>query len=295
MIIHGYRVETVVAKTGRDLWAHGVLGLGAQTAYYFFFSLFPILLFTAPILSLVGDRERTMQLIVGKLAPAIPPQALALVEGVLQDVVFAKGAPGVISIGALLALWTGSNVFSSLTDALNRAFGVPETRPFWKVTLLAMAFVIGAGIAMLIATTLFVFGRPIVHAFVHAIGLGGTTAVLWSLAQHAIAIALVIAVGVALFHVLPNARLTWKEALLGSVTATALWLIVTVAFRVYTEHFSTYNKTYGTIGAVIVLLTWMYLSMLSVLVGGELASEVHDGTGKIDGWATQVSRSRTRL
>jgi membrane protein len=281
MIIHGYRVETIVSNTRRDLWAHGVLGLGAQTAYYFFFSLFPILLFTAPLLAVVGDRQRTMQLILGTLAPAIPREALALVEGVLHDVVFVKGAPGVISVGALLALWTGSNVFSSLTDALNRAFGVPETRPWWKVTLLAMSFVIGAGIAMLVATTLFVFGKPIMHTIANTIGLGDTTVVVWSIAQPVIAIGLVIAVGMAVFHVLPNVHLTWTEALLGSVTATALWMIVTIAFRLYTKHFSTYNKTYGTIGAVIVLLTWMYLSMLSVLVGGEVASEVHDGAGKI--------------
>ncbi|HWZ59963.1 MAG TPA: YihY/virulence factor BrkB family protein [Gemmatimonadaceae bacterium] len=281
MIIHGYRVETIVGNTRRDLWAHGVLGLGAQTAYYFFFSLFPILLFTAPLLAVVGDRQHTMQLILGALAPAVPREALTLVEGVLHDVVFVKGAPGVISVGALLALWTGSNVFSSLTDALNRAFGVPETRPWWKVTLLAMSFVIGAGIAMLVATTLFVFGKPILHTIANTVGLGDTTVALWSIAQPVIAIGLVVAVGMAVFHVLPNVHLTWKEALLGSVTATALWMIVTVAFRLYTEHFSTYNKTYGTIGAVIVLLTWMYLSMLSVLVGGEVASEVHDGAGKI--------------
>jgi membrane protein len=281
MIVHGYRVETIVAKTGLDLWEHGVLGLSAQTAFYFLFSLFPILLFAASLLSVVGDRQRTMQVILEKLAPAIPRQSLALVEGVLQDVVFANGAPGVISIGALLALWTGSNVFASLRDALNRAFGVPETRPLWKITLLAMSFVIGAGVAMLIATTLLLFGRPILHAVAHATGLGGTTVVLWSVSQHTIAIALVMAVGVAVFHVLPNVHLTWKEALLGSVTATALWLLVTVAFRLYTDHFSTYNKTYGTIGAVIVLLTWMYLSMLAVLVGGELASQVHEGTGKV--------------
>jgi membrane protein len=286
MIIHGYRVETIVRQTLRDLWAHSVLGLGAQTAYYFFFSLFPILLFTAPLLGLVGDRQRTMQLILRPLAAAVPAEAFALVESVLHDVVFVKNAPGVMSLGALLALWTGSNIFSSLADALNRAFGVPETRPYWKTTLLAMSFVVLAGVAMLGATILFVFGEPILHALAGLVGAGGTTVALWSVAQVAIAIALVAAVGMAVFHLLPNVRLTWRESLLGSATATILWLIVTVAFRLYAEHFSTFNRTYGTIGAVIVLLTWMYLSMLAVLVGGEVASEVHVGIGRIDDLGT---------
>ncbi len=281
MVVGGYRINTLVRSTARHLWAHGVLGLGAQTAYYFFFSLFPILLFSAPLLSLVGDRRRTMEAILTQIAPVVPSEAYALIQSVLQDVVFSSGAPGVMSVGALLALWSGSNVFSSLADALNRAYGVPERRPFWKVSLIAMAFVIGAGVAMIAATILFVFAEPIVHALADLLGLGDVGVALWSIVQVGIAIALVVAVGAAVFYILPSVRLMWREALLGSVVATALWIVVTAGFRLYVENFSTYNRTYGTIGGVIVLLTWMYLSMLAVLVGGEFAAEMHAGTGRV--------------
>ena len=88
-------------------------------------------------------------------------------------------------------------------------------------------------------------------------------------------IAIVVALGAMVFRFLPSVRLAWSEALVGSAVATALWVLVTVGFRVYVQHFTKYNETYGAIGAVIVLLTWLYLSMLTVIAGGQLAAELH--------------------
>ncbi len=271
----GVDVGPLVKKVARNIFATDVLGLAAQTAYYFFFSLFPLFLFAAPLLSLVGNKRETVGVIMAQLAQAVPPDAYHLIEGVVNDVVFAKGAPGVISLGAILTIWAGSNVFSALTDALNHAFGTKETRPWWKTTLLACAFVLGASIVGLVATVVLIDGEGVVHTIASFVGMGATAQTLWTIVQFPIAIGFVILLMWAIYYILPNLRLRPREALLGAIAATALWIVVTIAFRFYVQHFGSYNKTYGTIGAVVVLLIWMYLTMLAILIGGVLAAEVH--------------------
>jgi membrane protein len=273
---------SLMGRVWRNILSTDVLGLAAQTAYYFFFSLFPLLLFTAPVISLVGDKQQTVSVIMQGIARSVPPDAYLLIQGVVNDVVFAKNAPGVLSAGALLTLWAGSNVFSALSDALNHAFAVTETRPWWKRTLISGAFVIGAGVVGAIATIVFLDGENVVDAIAGFVGLGTTARVIWTVLQFPLTAGFVTLLAWATYYVLPNLRLSSREAFIGAVVATASWIVVTLAFRVYVQHFGNYNKTYGTIGAVVVLLTWMYLTMLAVLSAGVLAAELHSRrTGKI--------------
>ena len=283
MRIGGIAVGPLLKKVGRSIHATDVFGLAAQTAYFFFFSLFPIFLFATPLLSIFGDRRTTVNLIMAEAARVMPGDAYHLISDVVNDVVFAKGAPGVISLGALLTLWAGSNVFSALTDALNRAFGAQDTRQWWKKTLIACGFVIGASIVGFIATLVLLDGENVVRVIANFTGLGTATKALWSIIQYPVAIVFVIVLMWAIYFVLPNLRMTWGEALLGAVVATALWIVVTLAFRLYLQHFNNFNDVYGTIGAVVVLLTWMYLTMLAILTAGVLAAEVH---GELSGHRT---------
>src|SRR5689334_16231185 len=105
MVIKGFKVGPLLKKTGSETLSDDLLGLAAQTAYYFFLSLFPIFLFAAPLISLVGDKARVINYVMQQLGTAVPPDAITLIRGVVRDVVFAPGAPGLISIGALLAAW----------------------------------------------------------------------------------------------------------------------------------------------------------------------------------------------
>src|SRR6186713_1420573 len=139
MVVMGYRVEALFKRTLRETLDDNLLGLSAQTAYYFFFSLFPLLLFVAPLLSLVGNKQETFGLLAGQLQQVVPSEGWSLIGGVIKDVVYAENAPGLMSIGALLAIWAGSNVFSALIGALNVAYDVKDTRPWWKQKLIAIA------------------------------------------------------------------------------------------------------------------------------------------------------------
>ena len=282
MVVMGYRVESVATRTLREILDDSLLGLSAQTAYYFFFSLFPLLLFVAPLLSLVGNKEETFGLLATQLQQVVPNEGWALIGGVIKDVVYAKNAPGLMSVGALLAVWAGSNVFSALIDTLNSAYDVTDTRPWWRKKLLAVASVVVIGFVILISTVLILGGERLSAWIADRLALGESVRTALGYAQIPIGFALLVTIAWLAYYFLPNLRQSKRQVLVGAVFTTIAWTAVTLGLRVYVTSFANYNATYGAIGGVIVLLTWMYYSMFVLLVGGELASELHHGTGAIE-------------
>ncbi|HJU90832.1 MAG TPA: YihY/virulence factor BrkB family protein [Gemmatimonadaceae bacterium] len=282
MIIRGYRVGPLLKKTFNEVLRDNVPGLAAQTAYYFFFSLFPIFLFLAPLISLVGDEQEIVNWLMAQLAATVPGEAIDVVRNVVLDVVFSPEAPGLMSAGIVLAAWAGSNVFNNLIDALNRAYDVTDTRAWWKKRLIALACVSVSAILLGIAATIMLAGPDIVKWVSDRVGLAPALETLWMVLQYAIAFAFLVGMMFLIYYFLPNLRQRKRQILVGAAVASLLWVVGTLAFRLYVTNFASYNKTYGTIGGVIVLLTWMYLTMLAILIGGELNSELHHGTGAIE-------------
>jgi membrane protein len=233
------------------------------------------------MLSLVGDKQQLMNFIIGQVARVAPGDAVVLVRTVLGQVIYAENAPGLISVGAVLALWAGSNIFSALMDALNSAYNVKETASLVAPQAPRDRDGVVAGVILGTATVILLAGDDIAKWVSRLAGLGDI-GMIWTAAQFPIAIAFLVGLAWVQFTFLPNVKQNKWHTLAGACTTVALWLLVTLGFRVYVQNFGNYNATYGTIGAVIVLLTWMYLSMLTVLIGGELASELHHGTGAID-------------
>ena len=282
MVFRGYDVGQLAKRTFKEIGDDRVLGLAAQAAYYFFFSLFPILLFLAPLLGVIGDKQENFNWVVGQLRQAVPGEASALIDNVVRSVVFAEGAPGLISTGALLAVWAGSNVFGALMDSLNEAYDVKETRPWWKRKLIAVASVFGIGGTILLTSVVFIAGDWIVGWMGDHMGLAEQTQQVWAWARIPISFAMLVGLAWLSFFFLPNIRQSKRHVLAGAVLTTVLWVLVTLLFRFYVQNFANYNATYGTIGGVIALLTWMYFSMVVFLVGGELNSELHRGTGQVE-------------
>ena len=281
MMVMGYKVQPLVKRVLTETMDDNLLGLSAQTAYYFFFSLFPMLLFVAPLLSLVGNKQETFGLLAGQLQQVVPSEGWSLIGGVITDVVYAKNAPGLMSVGALLAIWAGSNVFSALIDALNAAYDVKDTRPWWKKKLIAMASVLVTGLILLVATVLILGGDTLADFVADRLAFGATARAAWTYLQTPIAFAMLVAIAALSYYFLPNLRQSKRQVLVGAVFTTMAWAGVTFAFRAYVTNFANYNATYGAIGGVIVLLTWMYFSMLVFLIGGEINAELHQGTGAV--------------
>jgi len=278
MVILGYRVPVLARKTLSESLEDNVLGLAAQTAYNFFFSLFPLFLFLAPMLALFGDKQQIVSDLLSRMAGFLPADALSLVSKVITDVAFTESAPGLISAGALLAAWSGSNIFTTFTHALNKAYDVNEERPWWKRRLLALGVMLGWTVIIIVVTAILLAGDDITEYARTNMGLSAA-ADIWAIVQFPVALALLVAFLFIMYALLPNVKQDKRHVLVGSIVAALLFIIATLLFRLYVQNFGAYNKTYGTIGAVIMLLTWMYVVSVVILVGGELNSELHHGTG----------------
>lgn len=281
MVIKGYRVGPLLKKTVREIGSDGVPTLAASAAYNFFFSLFPLLLFLAPLLSLVGDKQQLVGYILGRLTSVMPPQHIAAIQPVLNDVVFSSSAPGLMSLGALLAAWSGSNIYGTLMSALNAAYDVTETRSWVKQQIIRLvSFAIG-GLIIGGSTIVLLNGEGVTDWLGRLLHLGSASILIWKIVQFPIALAGLVLFAYMTFTLLPNVKQKKAHVLVASLVTTVLWVVATLIFRLYIQNFPP-NPAYGLVGAVIILLTWMYYTMFVVLVGGELASELQHGTGAVD-------------
>ena len=281
MVIRGFDVVQLLKKTGHEIAEDRITSLAAQTAYYFFFSLFPLLLFLTPMLGLFGDGRQMMDAMLSRLSTTLPADALSLIRRIFSQVITAQGGTGIMSLGLLLAAWSGSNIFGALMDALNIAYDVKESRPWWKRQLLRLGSLVIAAVVVLLATAIFMDGERFARWVGSTLGLGNAGITAISVLQLVVAVALLVGLGAVLFKILPDVSQRWSAIVVASVVATILWIAATLLFRLYVQNFGSYNKTYGAIGGVIALLTWMYYSMFVLLSGGELASEMHHGSGAV--------------
>jgi membrane protein len=268
----GLGAKTLARRVIHEIQEDDCLGRAAQLGYYFLFALFPFFLFLTTLLGYLpipNLLDRMMEV----LAPLLPGDALRLVqENLSQLVTGARG--GLLSFGILAALWTSSSALTALIDSLNRAYDVEEGRPFWKVRLIAMMLTVGLSVFMVVALVLLTFGPQLGRWVANLVGLGQVFAWGWNIFRWPVIGGLLIIAIAMVYYFGPDVEQEWKWITPGSVFAIIGWLLTSLGFAFYVNRFGSYNATYGTIGAVIVLLTWMYLSGLFMLIGGEVNAEI---------------------
>jgi membrane protein len=249
----------------------------AALSYYFLFALFPALLFVAAILGSVPGAP-LMDHLMRYVTRVLPRDAAMLVSRTLGEVVTGAGA-GLISVGALGALWGASTGMVSIMAALNVSRGVVDDRKWWERRLIALALTLGFSLFTFTALLLLVFGEWIGEAVAGAIGFGAAFTQGWRLAQWPVA-ALCVLTGISLVYTLaPARRPRWRSVSPGSVVALSGWLAMSFGLRLYVRFFDTYNATYGSIGGVILLMLWLYLSSLLLLVGAEINAVAGERAG----------------
>lgn len=280
MTISGYRVGPLLKKTFFEVRDDNVSTLAASAAYNFFFSLFPLLLFLAAMFSLVGERRQLIDYITSRLTAVMPAEQITTLLPAIHNVVLSPSAPGLISLGLVLTAWSGSNVFGTLMTALNTAYGVTETRSWVRQQVIRLTSFVLGGVILLISTIVLINGGGIANLVGRLLGLGSMTILAWKILQVPIALAGLVLLAFMTFYLQPNVRQRKGHVLVAAVVTTVLLVLATLVFRLYIKNFPP-NPAYGLIGGVIVLLTWMYYTMFVVLVGGELASELHQGTGAV--------------
>ena len=249
------------------------LGLAAQLAYYLILALFPFILFLVAVLDAFGSSSpQFVNELFDYLRRVMPAQVFDLIETYTERTLRNEDtAPGLLSVGILGTVWAASGAFSALINALNRAYDVQETRPFWKVKGIAILMTLGLSVLILGGVLLLIAGPSIGETIAEVFTLGDEFVVVWNVARWPAALLFMVATVALLFYFAPDAGQPFRWITPGGFVGIALWVLASLAFNVYlSSDFNTYDKTYGSIGTVIVLLLYLYISSLTIFFGATL-------------------------
>jgi membrane protein len=256
--------------TVQEFQRDDALGIAAQLAYYLILALFPFILVLVSLLGTFGSEELASE-VLGYFQQVMPDQAYEIIKDFTDNIISGKAeAPGLFTFGILFTLWAASGAFAALINALNRAYDVQETRPFWKVRSIAILMTLGLSVLILIGVLLLVLGPQIGEAIANVLGLERTFLVVWEVARWPVALFFMMFTVALLYYFAPDVDQPFRWITPGGLIGVVLWVLASVGFNFYVSNFGSYNKTYGSIGAVIVLLLYLYISSLTILFGATL-------------------------
>jgi membrane protein len=256
--------------TVQEFQRDDALGIAAQLAYYLILALFPFILVLVSLLGTFGSEELASE-VLGYFQQVMPEQAYEIIKDFTDNIISGKAeAPGLFTFGILFTIWAASGAFAALINALNRAYDVQETRPFWKVRGIAILMTLGLSVLILIGVLLLVLGPQIGEAIANVFGLERTFLVVWEVARWPVALFFMMFTVALLYYFAPDVDQPFRWITPGGLIGVVLWVLASVGFNFYVSNFGSYNKTYGSIGAVIVLLLYLYISSLTILFGATL-------------------------
>ncbi len=260
---------------GKRLWAQlvrdDVMASAAQLSFYFVLGLFPFLLFLLALLGYFAEAGTELRAnLLRYLGTVAPAKASALIHNTVAEISAARSG-GKLSFGLLTSVWAASTGMRSIITALNAAYGVREARPWWKRRLVAIGLTIALAVFILLALVLMLYGSEIALVIARWFNLGNAFTQAWKILQWFLAIAFVLIAFTLVYFFAPNVKgVKWRWIAPGSTLAAVLWLLISFGFSLYLHFFNTYSATYGALGAVIVLLLWLYLTGAAILLGGEV-------------------------
>jgi membrane protein len=267
------------AKLAKRVWKEvqedEVFGRAAELSYYFLLALIPFLIFLTSVIGLVlGSGTGTRRTMFDYLARVMPPSAYELISSTMYEVTAASSG-GKLSFGILAALWAASNGLGAITTSLNVAYDLKESRPWWKQRLVAIGLTMALSILIISALVLVVAGGHIADGLAGAYGFGTTFPLIWKIVQWPVVLACLVLAFALIYYFAPDFHeQSWQWLTPGALIGVVLWLLVSIAFRVYLQFFDSYSATYGSLGAVIILMLWLYFTGAAVLIGGEINSEI---------------------
>jgi membrane protein len=271
-----WRLHVSSATTfGKQVWTSsyedGVYNRAAELAYFFFLSLFPGVIFITTLLGFVfKSNAQLTALLLQYLSTTLPGTAFELIRQVIVEITRSSGS-GKVTFGILAALWTANSGMNALEDALNAVYKVRESRALWKTYGIALILTVSASLLIIAALTVFLYGGALVQLVSNTVGMKPAFYWTWRLAQWPIAIFFVSLVASMVYYAAPNLKQRcWQWLSPGALFATLGWIAASGLLRLYFHFFTSYAKTYGSLGAVMVLLTWLYVTGVMLLLGAEV-------------------------
>jgi membrane protein len=264
-----------IKRTAKEFQEDNLTDWAAALTYYGLLSLFPALIAMVSLIGIFGDPRSTTESLTQIISEIGPESAAETFEGPIKSITESGGTAGLaLVLGLLASLWSASGYIGAFTRASNVIYETPEGRPFWKLRplqiLVTLAMIV---MATLLAVSLVLTG-PIVTAVAGPLGIGSTAVDIWQIAKWPVMALVFLLMLAILYYATPNVKLRgFRWVTMGSLVAIVGWIVASALFALYVANFGSYDKTYGTLGGLIALLVWFWISNLAILFGHQLNAE----------------------
>jgi membrane protein len=268
-------IFATLKRTATEFMEDNLTDWAAALTYYGLLALFPALIAMVSLIGLVGDPKSTTESLTEIVTEIGPASAAETFSGPIESIASNQSAAGLAFIAGLaVALWSASGYVGAFMRASNVIYETPEGRPFWKLRPLQLAVTLVMVVLMAILALALVLTGPVVEAVAGPIGLGDTAVSIWNIAKWPAMVAIFLFMVALLYYASPNVKLRgFKWVTPGSLVAIVVWALASAAFAFYVANFGSYDKTYGTLGGLVALLVWFWISNLAILFGHQLNAE----------------------
>jgi membrane protein len=262
-------------RTATEFSEDNLTDWSASLTYYGLLSMFPALIALVSIVGLVGDPQSTARTITDIVTRIGPESAAETFSGPIESITSNRSAAGIALVaGLLVALWSASGYVGAFMRASNVIYETPEGRPIWKLRPLQILVTLVLVIMLALIALGLVLTGPIVEAVAEPIGISSTATTIWDIAKWPVLAALFVTMISILYYASPNVKLRgFKWVTPGSIVALVVWVLASAGFAFYVSNFGSYDKTYGALAGVVVLLMWLWITNLAILFGHELNAE----------------------
>ncbi|WP_342604039.1 YihY/virulence factor BrkB family protein [Peribacillus sp. FSL E2-0159] len=258
-------------KLIKEIKEDRVTGLAAEQAYYYLLALFPLLIL---LLSILPYLNIDIQTALNTIKTFMPAETMEVIEKNIINILSERNG-GLLTLGFLGTIWSASNGMNAFIHSMNIAYDVEETRNFIKARIISIVLTLSLVVAFIVMLGLPVFGKVIIDLLQQVIPIPEEMQILFSLLRWVIAVVVISLVLAFLYRFAPNKSFPIKHVIPGALTATVLWLGISLGFSFYVSNFANYSSTYGSLGGVIILMLWLYLSGLIFVIGGEINAILH--------------------
>ena len=260
-----FMIYFVVKINNDDIFA-----LGAQLAYYLVLSFFPFLIF---LMTLIGYSNLDSMQVINGLRTILPSTIVDLTSLVIIEVVEGQHG-GLLGASVILTIWSASSAFRALLKGINKAYSIKENRSFIKRCIIAVIFTFALAFTIILTLAMLVFGDVIGKYLLKYITYNDFIHDLWNLLRYSVVIVVMIVIFAAIYRYTPSKRTKWKETVPGAIFATLGWIAVSMGFSFYVNNFANYSRIYGSLGTIFALMTWLYISSIIIILGGEINSVI---------------------
>ena len=265
-------IKDALVRTYADVVKNHTLQMAAALAYYFVLSIFPALIFLSAVVAYLPVPDLFNQALA-LMAGFLPADSMGLIRGVLGDAVTPNRGK-FLSFGILGTLWAASGGFAAIIEALDMAYQVKDDRPFWKTRPLAVGLVFIVGVLALISLSVMVVGPGFGEWLAGRVHLSAMFVLFWPYIHWTIAVGFTVLAIETLYFLAPNVKQRFLATLPGAILSVGCWIGLSYLLGTYFRHFGSFNRTYGTLGAAIALMVWLYWTGFAMLVGAELNAEL---------------------